>query len=92
MAERIPISKDAPALAIEQAVRGKDYKKARELMAIKLARMLDYTDSARDSKSICLSLTQLIDKCEADEQQRDDKDTPYSRIMAEAEQVLANAS
>lgn len=89
--ERVPIAKDAPALAIEQAVRAKDYKEARSLMAVKLARMLDYTDSARDSKSICLSLTQLLDKCEADEKQRIDTDTPYAQIMREAESVLVNA-
>lgn len=87
----IPIAKDAPVGAIENAVSSKDYKQARSLMAIKLARMLDHTDSARDAKSICLSLTQLLDKCEQDSQETKFDNTPYAQIMAEAEKVLANA-
>lgn len=81
-----------PAGRIEQAVASNDYQLARSLMAVKLARMLDATDSARDAKSICLSLVQLLDKCEEDSKRDADTSmTPYAQIMAEAERVLADA-
>ena len=92
MASGVPINKDAPVCPIESAVKSKDYALARTLMAEKLARMLDYTDSARDAKSISLSLTQLLDRCENDYQERKSEQlTPYAQIMREAEKVLADA-
>ena len=81
----------APAGAIEQAVVDGDYAKARKKITVKLARMMDATDSARDAKSISLSLIQLIDKCEADAARAGaEKDTPLAQILAEAEAALAN--
>lgn len=82
----------APAGAIEQAVIDGDYTKARKKVAVKLARMMDATDSARDAKSISLSLIQLMDKCEMDAaREGSEKDTPLAQILAEAEAITANA-
>ena len=54
--------------------------------------MMDATDSARDAKSISLSLIQLMDKCEIDAaREGSEKDTPLAQILAEAEAITANA-
>lgn len=92
MAQGKPISDAIPVGSIEKAVRNGEWASARLSMAVKLARMMDNTDSARDVKSISLSLEPLLDKCEADAQRVNDAvDTPYAQIMREAEAALANA-
>lgn len=92
MAQGKPISDTIPIGSIEHAVLCGNWKSARLSMAAKLARMMDNTDSARDVKSISLSLGQLLEKCEADAQSIEaNNETPYAQIMREAEHVLANA-
>lgn len=92
MAQGKPILPDAPIGPVEQAIRAGNYSDARVHMTVKLARMMDNTDSARDAKAIALSLTQLIDKCEAESLAASDiAETPYAQIMREAEAALANA-
>lgn len=82
----------APAGRIESAVESGDFASARLNMAIKLARMMDATDCARDAKSICLSLIDLLDKCEADNiRNAGASDNPLAQILREAEETLANA-
>lgn len=91
MAQGKPIDRNAKAGCIEQAVVSGNFPDARRAMAIKLARMMDGTDSARDVKSISLTLDSLLDKCEADALRLSDMaDTPYAQIMREAEAALAN--
>ena len=81
-----------PIGSIEDAVRNSEWSNARLRMAVKLARMMDNSDSARDIKSLSLSLEPLLDKCEADAIRAvENSETPYARIMREAEAALANA-
>ena len=92
MAQGKRINSAIPIGSIEQAVLDGDWPSARLSMAIKMARMMDNTDSARDVKSLGLSLDPLLDKCEADAlRAMDENETPYAQIMREAEAALANA-
>lgn len=92
MAAGKPVDLKAPAGAIEREINSGNYAAARKQMAVKLARMLDSTDSARDAKSICLSLNQLVDRLEVDALNSEAaSETPYAQIMREAEAALINA-
>jgi hypothetical protein len=92
MAQGKQITNESPIGSIEQAVRDSDFTKARYSMSVKLARMMDATDSARDVKSLSLTLLDLLEKCETDRLREAEKnDTPLASILAEAETVLANA-
>ena len=78
-----------PIGSIEDAVRNSEWSNARLRMAVKLARMMDNSDSARDIKSLSLSLEPLLDKCEADAVARGvEEGTPLADILAEAEAAL----
>lgn len=72
-----------PIDSVEDAVVRQDWKGARLAMAVRLARMLDSTDSARDVKALVMSLDPLIDKCESDSKTDEDaaKDTPLADIL-----------
>ena len=92
MAQGRAIDNTIPIGSIESAVLNNEWTTARFNMAVKLARMMDNTDSARDVKSISLSLEPLLDKCEADAQRMiENTETPYAQIMREAEAALENA-
>ena len=92
MAQGRPINDTIPIGSIESAVMNGEWAAARLSMAVKLARMMDNTDSARDVKSISLSLEPLLDKCETDAMRfAENAETPYAQIMREAEAALANA-
>lgn len=92
MAQGKQITNESPIGSIEQAVRDSDFTKARYSMSVKLARMMDATDSARDVKSLSLTLLDLLEKCETDRLREAEKnDTPLASILAEAETVMANA-
>lgn len=92
MAKGKAIDSTIPIGSIEQAVIDGNWASARLSMAVKLARMMDNTDSARDVKSISLSLEPLLDKCEADAKKIvESTDTPYAQIMREAEELLTHA-
>ena len=89
MAQGKPIDSTIPMGSIEAAVVDERWKDARHLMAAKLARMMDNTDCARDVKSISLSLTPLIDQCEADTREESGRrSSPLADVLAEAEAIL----
>lgn len=77
----------ADAGPVESALLRNDYPAARKAMAVKLARMFDFTDSARDLKANTLSLAPLVEKCEQDFMANVDAeaDNPLNRIMTMAE-------
>ena len=77
----------AEAGPVERAILDNDYPAARKAMAVKLARMFDGTDSARDLKANTLSLAPLVEKCEQDFMTKTDaeEDNPLNRIVAMAE-------
>ena len=77
------IDMDAPAGGVEQAIIENDYPAARKAMAVRLARMFDNTDSARDVKALSISLAPLVERCEQDFNATSDEkaDTPLNRIM-----------
>ena len=76
----------ADAGPVESALLNDDYPAARKAMAIKLARMFDFTDSARDLKANTLSLAPLVENCEQDFMSAEDAeaDNPLNRIVAMA--------
>ena len=90
MARGKAIPKNTEAASVEQAILESDWQAARYAMAVKLGRMFDHTDSARDVKAISLSLAPLVDACESSDR-GDITATPLDNILAEAEKVLANA-
>lgn len=84
------IDMDAPAKGVEQAIIDNDYPAARKAMAIRLARMFDNTDSARDVKALSISLAPLVDRCEQDHNAATDEkdDTPLSLIREMAQDMM----
>ena len=92
MAAGKPVDLTAPAGRIERAVEGGDFASARLAMAVKLARMMDATDSARDAKAISLSLADLLDRCDGDAAKaKAVNGSPLAELMREAEMVLSDA-
>ena len=90
MARGKAIPKNTESASVEQAILANDWGAARYAMAVKLGRMFDHTDSARDVKAISLSLAPLVDACESGTR-GDATETPLESILAEAEKVIANA-
>ena len=74
---------------IAEAVEGKRWNEARFLMAVKVARMLDKTESPRDAKALALSLEPLVDTCEKSRIGMDGEATPLDHILAQAEELSA---
>jgi hypothetical protein len=89
MSQGKKIDMDAKPGGVEQALLDDDYAAARKAMAIRLARMFDSTDSARDVKALSISLSPIVDRCEQDFKavQDTEQDTPLNRIM----EMAANA-
>lgn len=87
MSQGKKIRMEEPAKNVEQAILDNDYPSARKAMAVRLARMFDNTDSARDVKALSISLAPLIERCEQDFTAESDTeaDTPLNRIVAMAE-------
>lgn len=79
--------------SIEDAIARRDYVQARHLTALRLAHLLDATESARDAKSLAHTVDSLIDKCALDfeREQRANADNPLERILAEADTIIAAA-
>lgn len=50
--------------SVEEAVDSRDYDGARRAIALKLARLLDGTSSARDGRAIAATLCDVLDVCE----------------------------
>lgn len=61
--------------SIADAVESKDWQKARHLTALKVARAIDSTESSREIKALSLSLVKLIDACEKDGDEKQQKQT-----------------
>lgn len=71
-----------PIQSVEAAVLSNDWSAARYAMTVRLARMFDQTDSARDVKALSMSLEPMIDKCEKDfEESNEREDTPLDGIL-----------
>jgi hypothetical protein len=87
MSQGKKISMDEPPKSVEQAILADDFPGARKAMAVRLARMFDNTDSARDVKALSISLAPLVEACEADYNATmdEDADTPLNRIMGMVE-------
>lgn len=89
MSQGKKVDMTVPIDSVEDSIVRQDWKTARLAMAVRLARMLDGTDSARDVKALVMSLDPLIDKCESDSKADEDatKDTPLAEIL----EMAANA-
>lgn len=74
---------------LSQAVESGDWNKARHLAAIRVAEMMERTESPRETKALAISLDALIDKCESADVNDAHSDTPLKRILDEAEQLLS---
>lgn len=87
MSQGKKIDMDEPARGVELAISSDDYPAARKAMAIRLARMFDNTDSARDVKALSISLAPLIEACEQDSNAAKDTnaDNPLNHIIEMAE-------
>lgn len=71
---------------LSEAVRNGEWDKARHLAAIRVAEMMERTESPREVKALSISLSDLIDKCEANDVADEFADSPLVQILAEAEQ------
>ena len=81
--KRVSMVESLPS--VEEAFRKRDWAEVRYRMGLRLAHMMDATDSARDNKAIEMSLTPLVDRIDADEKARDGaKGTPHDDITRRA--------
>ena len=80
---------DREASGLPDAVRERDWPRARYELALILSDALACTKSGRDQKAIAHELVPLMDRCEADEaaQSAESAETPHARIMREAGRV-----
>lgn len=74
---------------IADAVEAARWNDARFLVAVKVARALDKTESPRDAKALSLSLIPLIDECERQGVGQQETETPLDAIMQAAEDMKA---
>ena len=78
--------------SIEQAWADGDELALLNALVTKYARVLDMTDSGRDIKPLATGMLETIDRLHAVEASEGSKsNTPLAKILAEAEEVLANA-
>lgn len=66
-----------------EAVEKGDWKRARHLAAIKVAQMMEKTESPREVKALSISLENLIEVC-------DKEDVTDNMANSEVGQILAN--
>lgn len=91
MPKNKPLPTSAPE-SIEQAWASRDELAVARAVVTKYARVLDMTDSGRDIKPLATGMFEAIDRVHALEAVYDQQnETPYARIMREAEAALANA-
>ena len=91
MPKNTALPTSAPESIEEAWARGDELGMARAVVR-KYARVLDMTDSGRDIKPLATGMFEAIAHVRALEAQNGlDNDTPYARIMREAEEALANA-
>lgn len=70
---------------LTKAVIDGDWPRARHFAAVRVASMMEKTDSPREVKSLSLSLIRLIDACEESHAGKDYADTPLTHILSAAE-------
>ena len=77
--------------SIERAVLRGDYHEARRRLTLKVARMMDASESARDVKALAVTLAPLIESMaeegREEERRRDAQDTPLARVLSMAGSV-----
>lgn len=73
--------------ALSRAVEGGDWNKARHLAAIKVAKMIEKTDSPREVKALSVSLENLISACEREDVT--DANDEIARILRKRKQLGA---
>ena len=69
---------------LKAAVENGDWCRARHLAAIRVAEMMERTESPREVKALSISLKDLINECESNDVADAYEDTPLSHILAEA--------
>lgn len=68
--------------SVEEAIVNHEWGRARFLMAVRLGRMMDSTDSARDAKAVAMSLSPMVDKLEdEDNYKHSTTETPLADIL-----------
>ena len=75
---------------LSEAVRSCDFKKARHLAAIRVAEMMERTDSPREVKALSISLANLLDDCERARIAEAEEETPLDAILRAADEAEAN--
>lgn len=70
---------------VERAIESGDYDEAQRLMALKLARAFDKTDSARDLKALARELRFSMESMQQAEQAN--ADTPLAQILSMAKEA-----
>jgi hypothetical protein len=81
MSQGKKVDMTVPIESVEAAVLRDDWAAARRAMTVRLARMFDATDSAREVKALSMSLDPMIDKCQTDYEDRQEKpETPLDKI------------
>ena len=74
-----------PNTALSQAVTDGDWSRARHLAAIRVAEMMERTESPREVKALSISLKDLINECQQNDVVDAYSDTPLARILEEAD-------
>ena len=74
---------------LSEAVEGMRWDEARHLLAIRVARAIEETTSARETKALSLTLCKLIDTCDLAGMGEDNRDTPLDRIIRQAREEAA---
>jgi hypothetical protein len=86
MSQGKKVDMTVPIESVEAAVLRDDWAAARRAMTVRLARMFDATDSAREVKALSMSLEPMLDKCERDSDEKAEKEsTPLDEILGMAE-------
>ena len=79
--------------ALSEAVKNGTAKKLQNALslvaAIRVAQMMERTESPRETKALAISLVDLISQCEATDVCDSYADTPLKHILAEAEKALS---
>ena len=71
--------------SLSEAVKGGEWDRAKHLLAIRVAEMMEKTESPRETKALAISLESLIDACESADVTGNYSDTPLAQILAEAQ-------
>ena len=82
-------SNDVPG-DIEQAILARDYQKALQAVALKVARTLDRCESTRDIRPLVGAFFETMDKLHQYNFVSVNGKTPLDSILEEAERILAN--